>query len=329
MYRQPEIWIEDICYGPEHIQKVLKEIQKNFNKYFSDFVDTTAGTTLSVTDFERLQQSVGLAGKVTRSKRKNDLSGKFQTIIAEAIDDFERDREKYIALLDKQGLKEEGTDIASFKSKTLKFECPIINSTLFNKQAKELDKYRKAFSVASAKELYTVVCNLRNFAEEYSEDEYVRDSYDDISSYEELGMGQMDTDECTVYGVIGGGIKSHLLYKLYPGLFPNRSRSAIWAMWYLTDKKVFGCDMDSEFLMIDVEKSITQQNYNYPYELFAYYAFEIYKLLKAKASELNADISDEYRYVVVNAFLSFVADQHDDEIALFKAQIRDGGMGYA
>ena len=97
----------------------------------------------------------------------------------------------------------------------------------------------------------------------------------------------------------------------------------------MTDKKVFGCDMDSEFLMIDVEKSITQQNYNYPYELFAYYAFEIYKLLKAKAIELNADISDEYRYVVVNAFLSFVADQHDDEIALFKAQIRDGGVGYA
>lgn len=69
MYRQPEIWIEDICYEPEHIQKVLKEIQKNFNKYFSDFVDTTAGTTLMGIHFASCQlvegspSSIGWQGR--------------------------------------------------------------------------------------------------------------------------------------------------------------------------------------------------------------------------------------------------------------------------
>lgn len=328
MYRQTEVWIEDVCYEEKHIQKVLKEIQNNFERYFSDFVDTTAGTSLSTADFEKLQQSVGLAGKVTRSKRKNDLSGKYQAIIADARNSFEQNREKYLDLLDEENLEEDGDDVAAFKAKRLRDDCPIIHSTLYNKQAKELDKYRKAFSLSDPKELYQVVTNLRKFAAEY-EAGYDPDSYDDIASYDELGMGQMDTDDCTVYGVIGGGIKSHLLYKLYPGLFPNRSRSAIWALWYLTNKKVFGCEMDSEFLMIDVEKSITQQNYNYPYELFAYYAFEIYKLLKAKAVLLSTDINDNYRYVAVDTFLNFVADQHDGEIALFKSQIRDGGAGYA
>lgn len=328
MYRQTEIWIEDVCYEEEHIQKVLKEIQSNFEKYFSDFVDTTAGTSLSTADFEKLQQSVGLAGKVTRSKRKNDLSGKYQAIIADAINSFEQNREKYQDLLDEENLEEDGDDVVAFKAKRLRDDCPIIHSTLYNKQAKELDKYRKAFSLSDPKKLYQVVTNLRTFAAEY-EAGYDPDSYDDIASFDELGMGQMDTDDYTVYGVIGGGIKSHLLYKLYPGLFPNRSRSAIWALWYLTNKKVFGCEMDSEFLMIDVERSITQQNYNYPYELFAYYAFEIYKLLKAKAVLLSTGIDDHYRYVAVDAFLSFVAAQHDGEIALFKSQIRDGGAGYA
>lgn len=87
--------------------------------------------------------------------------------------------------------------------------------------------------------------------------------------------------------------------------------------------------MDSEFLMIDVGKSITQQNYFYPYELFAFYAFEIYKMLRDKATELNTYIDPEYRYVIVDEFLSFVADKHDSEISFLKAQIRDGGLGFA
>ena len=52
-------------------------------------------------------------------------------------------------------------------------------------------------------------------------------------------------------------------------------------------------------------------------------------MLRDKATELGAYIDPEYRYVIVDAFLSFVADKHDDEIAFLKAQIKDGGMGYA
>ena len=139
----------------------------------------------------------------------------------------------------------------------------------------------------------------------------------------------MDTEAFTVYGVIGGGIKSHMMYKVYPNTFPNCSRNAIWALWYLTDKKTFGCKTDSEFLMIDVGKSFTQQNYFYPYKLFAFYAFEIYKLLRDKATELGAYIDTDYRYVIVDSFLSFVENVHDEETSFLKAQIRDGGRGFA
>src|SRR6476661_1370211 len=51
--------------------------------------------------------------------------------------------------------------------------------------------------------------------------------------------------------VIGGGIKSHFLYSRYPYAFPNRSQNALWALYFLTDKKEFGFDDGSEFLMID------------------------------------------------------------------------------
>jgi hypothetical protein len=35
------------------------------------------------------------------------------------------------------------------------------------------------------------------------------------------------------------------------------------------------------------------------------------------------------RRKIVDAFLSFVAKQHEEEISFLKQQIRDGGLGYA
>ena len=143
-------------------------------------------------------------------------------------------------------------------------------------------------------------------------------------------MSLLDTDDYTAFGVIGGGIKTMMLYKVNPMVFPSRSRNAIWSLWYLTNKKHFGCKMDSEFLMIDTEKVVTQQSYFYPYELFAFYAYEIYKMLRDKATEMNVYIDPEYRYVLVDAFFNYIAHEHDSEINLLVSQIRnDGGYSYA
>ena len=190
--------------------------------------------------------------------------------------------------------------------------------------------YRYEFSIAAPDNLLSVVSNLSRFAKEYMEEFYNEENYDEpIYYYDDLELGDIDTEDYTAYGVIGGGIKSHMLYKVQPSAFPNRSRNALWALWYLSGKKTFGCEMDSEFLMIDVDKSITQQNYFYPYELFSYYAFHIYALLKEKAEELGVYIDPGYRYVAVDRFLDFIAKEHDDEISFLKSQIKDGGFGYA
>ena len=326
MYAHQDIWIEDICYDMNHIRTVLSVIKKNFEKYFEEFLMTNAGTGISAEEFEKLKEKLGIKGG--KSKSQKELTSSYKTLIIESVNAFEKDRQKYLDIFDEETLEEYEDDPSTFKSKTLKNECPIIHSTIYNKRAKELDKYRAQFSIANPSEMLKVVQTLCRIGNEYY-DEYDCDTYEDIEDYEELGMEPMDSDNFTVYGVIGGGIKSHMLYKVFPEIFPNRSRSAIWALWYLSGKQSFGCRMDSEFLMIDVGKSITQQNYFYPYELFAFYAFEIYKMLRDKATELNTYIDPEYRYVIVDEFLSFVADKHDGEISFLKAQIRDGGLGFA
>lgn len=318
--------VEDICYEQEHVERVLAAIKKNFDDHFMRFLDSAGGKGLSLEDIQGLQKKFGI--EIQKKKKHSDLTGNYKTIIREAIDSFEKDREDYQKIFRQNWLEDLDEDADVFKSKILRNECPIIRKTLANKRAKELDKYRVSFSQADADWLLKVVYNLCVFGDEYQAG-YISDTYEEPQTYQDLNMSLLDTDDYTAYGVIGGGIKTHMLYKVHPAVFPNRSRSAIWALWYLTNKETFGCKTDSEFLMIDLSKNIVQQNYFYPYQLFAFYAFEIYKMLRDKATEYNAYIDTDYRYVIVDAFLEFIAMEHDDEIAFLKSQIRDGGMGYA
>ena len=328
MYRhQEERSLESICYEQEHIDKVLDAIKAKFKDYFNDFIMLEAGYAVSEKDIQKIASKLGV--QRVKAKKDTDISNKFKNIIIESLDDFEKDRDKYVAIFDEQALEEYEDDPQYFKSTVLKNECPIIHSTIHNKRAKELDKYRYEFNISDPNELLTVVSNLYDFAEEYYNNFYEEDTYDGIKNFKDLQVGDLDTEDYIVYGVIGGGIKSHMLYKVYPSVFPNRSRDAIWALWYLTDKKTFDCKQDSEFLMIDVEKSVTQQNYFYPYELFAFYAHQIFQMLKQEADGNNVHLDPENRYIIVDAFLSFIAEQHDEEISFLKQQIKDGGFGFA
>lgn len=319
--------VENKCFDDEHIEKVVAAIKTNFDVFFDKFIASENNIVITNDEFYRLQEKFGIS-----AVKKDDIKNKsvsFKRIIVKAIDEFEKNREKYLSILDLDCLEEYEDNPLSFKDRVLKNECPVIHSTLMNKTAKELDKYRLNFRQSNPQELLQVVTNLTSFGKEYIDNNSDHKIYDEIDNVDELGLLELDEDKYTVYSVIGGGIKSHLLYKLHPGLFPNRSRDAIWAMWFLTGKETFGCIMDSEFLMIDTVKYITQQNYFYPYGLFGYYAFEIYKLLKEKAELAKVYIDPEYRYVIVNEFLEFIAKIHDDEIKFLKSQIRDGGLGYA
>ena len=48
--------------------------------------------------------------------------------------------------------------------------------------------------------------------------------------------------------------------------------------------------------------------------------------LKNKAKELNAEIDPGYRYVIVDAFLTYVAFEHLEEINFMLTQIKDGDI---
>ena len=322
-----KVLVEPMCYDADHIEKVTDVIKENFETYFNSFLDTEAGSVISYLDFIDLQQAMKTSNG--KSKKKNNRAANFRSILSSAIDAFEKDKQNYIDLFDSEMLEEYEEDPASFKSTALKKECPIIRKTL-NSKVKELKKYQIEFCVAKPQELLEVVKNISNFSKDYYKKSCINKMVDS-EEYSQLGLTPLDKDEkYTVYGVIGGGIKSHMMYKNYPSLFANRSQNAIWALYYLSGQKTFGCRMDSEFLMIDNQKRfITQQNYFYPYELFSHYANVIYRLICKKAEEYDVFINPDYKYVIVDCFLNFVASEHSTDIFIFKTQIKERSNSHA
>lgn len=318
--------IEEICYKDEHIQKVADEISNKFPEYFNNYIESEGGTTVDDESIKKLSEHFGNPHKPKKSKI--NVKETYQRLINEHINDFKKDRKKYLEILDEEAIEEYQDDPSYFKNTVLRNQCPIIQHTLQNKQAKELDKYRAEFKIADPGELLDVVNNLTTFANNYKSNFYDSKSFEKIDNIEKLNFSELLQEEYTVYGVIGGGIKSHFLYKLYPNIFPNRSQEAIWALWYLTSKKTFGCKQDSEFLMIDLKNIITQQNYFYPYDLFSIYALKIYGMLKNEAIKNDIKLSSENRFVVLDSFLRFIAKVHIEEINLLKQRVTDDGYGY-
>lgn len=306
-----ERMVEEKCYTIKHMEKVFKKISDNFSFYFDKYLKSQkSNIPEGLIDELRDRFMIDSNGKQLVFDEKRA----FEELSREAIIDYEKDIEGYRDLFDKDALEEYKDDPQQFKSRALLIETTIIRKTIQNKYAKELDKFRAAFNRASANDLLNVVARLADFSENYVANVYDRNEFERILNYKNFKFSVLDTEEYTVHGVIGGGIKSTMLYKNNPEIFPCRSRMSLWALWYLVDKDTFGCSMDSEFLMIDINKNFTQQNYFYPYELFAFYALQIYLLIKKEADRLGVNLDVSYRFVYVEAFLNFVADQHIADI---------------
>ena len=312
----PSIEIDPKAYESEHIRKVLNVIKKNFHEYYESYIGTKLTSQMS-NAIERLGSKYNVTDKNdTFVDHKKIITDRFK----KAIDHFDTDRGKYLEILDLDLLKEEEEDPPGFKD-SLSRNCPIIHKTL-NSPMKDLKDYKIAFRQANALEMLNVVKNISLFGNGYFETiDYL--DYENIKNYKDLKLDNLLDDEYIVHGCIGGGIRSHLLYKLDPRVFPNRSQNSLWALYYLVDKNTFGFEEDSEFLMIEIRSdvNITQQNYWYPYDLYSYYALKIYLMLKDKCSELNINLSDQYRYVYLDTFFEHIADNHLDEINKLRERV--------
>ena len=96
--------IEEICYDKNHIQQVLAEIKINFYDYFDKFIQTEDGNKITESYFKELSNELGSTNiKVT--KRKINKAKLFKNIINDSIKLFEKDRDKYLDILNEDYLE--------------------------------------------------------------------------------------------------------------------------------------------------------------------------------------------------------------------------------
>lgn len=314
--REQDSSIEDMCYKQDHIDKVWKEIEQVIPTYFQQYIDTEGGHAIQDSEAEKLAEKFGSTSKPKSNPKDNKKI--LDRLLKEAVNDFEKERQVYQDILNLEALDEYKHDVNSFKNTVLKNQIPIIRKTLQNKMAKELDKFRVNFNKAQSGHLFNVTSNIIKLANEWRNEWYDAKEFEQIDICDDLGYYDLDEPDYTAFGVIGGGIKSHFIFKLFPEMYPYRSREGVWALYYLSNKKGFGCTQDSQFLMINIEEGTTQQNYFYPYGLFSFYALRIFNKLKQLYAVNGISLPIEYRFVAVDAFLSFVARSHQDEIDILK-----------
>jgi len=277
---RPNVDLGDRGYNPAHMTEVLNEMRRQFPGYFAKFL------------------------------RKPGTAG-----FDEAIAAFEGEQQKYVEFLDVRSLHEFEDDPGAFKSE-MKRKCPIIRRCLLSNE-QEMEQYKIKFNLATGQELLQVTQNIAKFGRKHVK-RFEQQGHERIKTVDSLGLADLLEEDYVAYGVIGGGIRSHFLYSLYPHVFPNRSQSAVWALYFLTNKKDFGFADASEFLMIDVEKGTTQQNYHYPYDLFSFYALKLYLMMKDALLQKRYNLNSSLRYIYLDTFLERIAQIHQTDINLLK-----------
>lgn len=302
---QDQLWIEDVCYEDEHINMVWNEINKHLPHYFEKYVGTDQTNEMTEYDLaEQLRTKFGenvVKNKYTTPKTSLNNGGVIlSNKSSEAILSLERDREIYKKLLNITYLESSYGDLNDFKNRCLKREIPKISKIATK-------KYKKDFNLADKKELWQAVFNIASRYKELSK----YDSFD----YLDDSVFDFDDKKYSVRGVISGDIKSHFLYKNNPSIFPNRSKNAVLALYYLTNQsnmKEFGCDYDSEFILINLQKGTMLYNFWYPYFLFSFYANKIANYLEKKYIISKVPYEKKYKFVYVDDFLQFIADANKD-----------------
>ena len=308
MHRQEngsEIWnVEPCCFEQDHIKNVQDKLVKRINESFEEYCKGN------------LQEMIEKLDSV-----KFSLKDIASHTVENAKNVYEAEAPSYNDIFTKERMEEESFDRNTFKKTTLRNRCPIIRQTLQSKQ-KGLKKFKIKFNEADCKELWEKVNNIVNFAFDYKGEEN-ESKYLNISSYEDVGLGRLDSDDCSLAGVIGGGIKSLIAYMRNPRWFPSRSRNAIWALYFLTDKDSFGCRMDSEFIMVNIQENQISQNYFYPYSLFSYYALVTYKTLKENFNALGIELDQKYRYAYVDSFFEYIAKKNEYDITTLQSRLSE------
>ncbi|WP_462409370.1 hypothetical protein [Neobacillus sp. Marseille-QA0830] len=172
----------------------------------------------------------------------------------------------------------------------------------------DLDLYKSKFHQTPGSAIFNTVKDILIETDNYMKNVANRVNFKKAKSIVDLKLEFLDEDKMFLPGIIGLGIRSELLHRIYPSHFAIMTRRSGWAMYYLTDE----CD---EFV-IDEEndgKHRTSFYWEYEYDRFSILCNYICNLLEDNLSKYNISINQKKRFGYVNLFLNEIFQQHKEQ----------------
>lgn len=199
-----------------------------------------------------------------------------------------------------------------FKHEVFAKDLWTVDGALSNPE-RELDRYRYSFEEMDASEIVETVNRIISTANEYGLNPPSKVKKNTIQGPQDLEYDILSQQQTLLTGVIGKGIRSEILHKLYPQYFSLMTRRSIWGLYYLTGES-------DEFVVDDTYqgKFRTVHNYDYLYDKFTYYNHIIFELMNEHLMLHKMKLDADLKYGFPNLFLVDIGKAHEADINKLK-----------
>jgi hypothetical protein len=317
---------------PEHITAVLDVMLIKLDDYFARFCAAPPSTEADLVAVLGNLGEVQTSSKNKQSDTRSWLLERWATGLKKHYDKEER---KYKAMFSEQRMEKfRDGNPKNFKDR-LKTDCPVIHRSLRSK-AEEMQEWKESFARAKPQEMFDTFEEVLDFARPHveafendlPETSLLPDTFAELAAFS-------DEPNLSLPGVIGAGIKSTVVYYLFPSHFHRAVRHSLFGFYFLSDMQAFGLPSGTnEFIMInDTDKRREQrgseynykidQNYWYPYDLFMFYSYWLFHKLECRSENYGVPLDPDFRFAYVFTFLHFVCECNDGSM-----QVMAGGYGH-
>lgn len=280
----------------EDLKFIKQDIEKQFPYFCQQFFNIAP---------DDLVTSNGIRFKKDNTKEIKNLKNTIKSWEKE-IQEYHNSIKDYFEL---DGFEFYEDDLDDFKNNAVAKQLWTVKSAL-NTRDPDLENYQKDFANATPKSLYITIKNILSKSYDYVEN--VKLSYSNIKSLEDLKLNFLEQDETFLIRVIGLGIRSEILHRMFPNRFVLMTRKSIWAMYFLSNEA-------NEFVRDEIEEDMlrTTHEWEYDYIRFTYYINFLTNLLDSYLRKYDIILKPELRFGYSNMFLSEIVKSKKNIIDQF------------
>lgn len=256
-------------------------------------------------NFSKVFQISNVNNYEEKKEKIKEVLNNWEQKITKYCKDFENAfNEKKLKLYDNPSYYQD------FKSTVFAKKLWTVSAALKSKES-DLVRYKTAFAQVQPKILLTAFKTILTKADDYVQNTGSSIDFDALLTVEDLKQDFLEDEEMLLKSIIGRGVRSEILHKKYPSIFPMMTRRSQWGTFFLSGESTEFTIYENGSGKNRGRSRLTNQ-YNYNYARFNYYNNEIIKRLASYLAEYNLSINNNIRFGYSNEFLTEI-NSHNKE----------------